>query len=186
MKIVACLVLFLTSAVAYSGVFTHDVIMYICDKTGAVPPVAREWVEFKFKPGVGVYVAEWNVPGVGQPAVFPPRSDDSFIVYSSSGEFVYDPSGFWRKKNTQEVQSEKTEPLKASERQVIQFLRTEGAIAAGDKQPTLEQLDAMFESWEALPGAAGDAKASRYERLMRRVRLLGGSDLDVYDHPVSP
>ena len=38
----------------------------------------------------------------------------------------------------------------------------------------------MYDAWDLLPGNQGDAKASKYERLMRPVRLRGLSDLDLY------
>ena len=70
--------------------------------------------------------------------------------------------------------------LRGRERKVIEFLRAEGAMAADALSPTPEGLQAMYDAWDLLPGNQGDAKASKYERLMRPVRLRGLSDLDLY------
>jgi hypothetical protein len=85
--------------------------------------------------------------------------------------------------DVEERQATKPARLKVAERRVVSFLRDEGAISAEDKSPTVDQLLAAFSAWSAMSGNSGDAKMTRYERLMRPVRLLGGTDADVYDHP---
>jgi biopolymer transport protein ExbD len=79
-------------------------------------------------------------------------------------------------------QSAKPQRLKASEKKVIQFLRSEGTIGVDDKTVTIDQLDAMFAAWEQLSETQQEKKYNKYERLMRQVRLRGGSELDLFDH----
>ena len=80
-------------------------------------------------------------------------------------------------------QEAKTPREKARENKVIDFLCSEGVLTNGSFTVTIEKLEAMFDAWDQLPGDLGDAKAAKYERLMRPLRLRGLSDTEVVYHP---
>lgn len=79
-------------------------------------------------------------------------------------------------------QSAKPTKLKTYEKKVIEFLRSEGAIAPGAVKVTKKEIDGMYDAWDVLPGNQGDAKASKYERKLRPVLRNGGEESDVYYH----
>lgn len=80
------------------------------------------------------------------------------------------------------AQAFKSAKLKAYENKVILFLRSEGAIATNAVSVTQDQLNAMYDAWYGLSGNQGDAKASKYERLLRPVVRNGGTELGVRYH----
>lgn len=80
-------------------------------------------------------------------------------------------------------QGAKSPSLKAAEKKLIQFLRDEGAIAAGAKSATAGEIDAMIANWEAtLNDQQLDKKSTKYDRLLKSVERRGGTELDSYYH----
>lgn len=81
------------------------------------------------------------------------------------------------------AQAAKSPRLKAAERKLIDFLRAEGAIAADAVSATPEQVNAMYETWEAtLNDAQIDKKSTKYTRLLERVERAGGTEAGAYRH----
>ena len=71
----------------------------------------------------------------------------------------------------------KSPSLKSAENKLIEFLRTEGAIAAGAVSATADQIDAMVANWEAtLNDSQLDKKSTKYDRLLRAVERRGGTE----------
>lgn len=78
-------------------------------------------------------------------------------------------------------QAAKSVRLKGHERKLIDFLRAEGAIAAGAVSATPEQIDAMYANWDAtLNDNQLERKSTKYTRLLEQVERSGGSEMDAY------
>ena len=74
-------------------------------------------------------------------------------------------------------QASKSPSLKQAENRLIEFLRTEGAIAAGAVLASADEIDAMVANWEAtLNDAQLEKKSAKYDRLLRAVERRGGTE----------
>jgi hypothetical protein len=169
------LVSFLLSAPVFSATLVDRVAHYLFLSGEVYDSPGR--VIIRGHPGAGKpsEIVFWGYPGPAPTEENLPSSGDTDAWLSARASQA-------EKAN----QAAKPANRKNAERKVIQFLRAEGAIATNAVSVTQEQIEALFAAWDLLPGNQGDTKASRYERLMRPVRLSGGSDLDVYFHPPTP
>lgn len=78
------------------------------------------------------------------------------------------------------VQEAKPAKRKSLEKKAMAFIK--GEVQLAGKSPTADEILSMYAKWDDLPEKQGDEKAAKFERLMRPIRLLGGSELDLYDH----
>ena len=75
------------------------------------------------------------------------------------------------------LQAAKPARLKAAEKNLIAFLRAEGAIAADAVSATPAQVDAMYDAWEAtLNDTQLEKKSTKYTRLLEKVERAGGTE----------
>lgn len=85
-----------------------------------------------------------------------------------------------------EKQLKKPKKLQDSENDMIEFLRDEGAIGKNATSAGIDEIDALFESWDkAESDENGDEIASKYAKYMRLLRSVernGGSETDVNWH----
>lgn len=80
-------------------------------------------------------------------------------------------------------QAAKPNPLKNAEKKMVTYLVNEGAMATNALSVTPAVVEAAYEIWDALPNTQGDNKAAKYNRLLKKITLRGGSEFDVYAHP---
>ena len=100
----------------------------------------------------GWTVLTWNVPG------YPPPADLQAVTDG-------------------ELQASKSPRLKAAEKALISFLRSEGAVAADAVSATPVQIDAMYDRWEAtLNDSQLEKKSTKYTRLLEKVERAGGTE----------
>lgn len=82
-----------------------------------------------------------------------------------------------------ERQAAKPNALKNAEKKLVAYLVAETAMATNALSVTPAVVEAAYDLWDALPNAQGDNKASKYNRLLKKVTLRGGTEFDVYAHP---
>lgn len=89
----------------------------------------------------------------------------------------------WAQESLAARQATKSPRLKGAEKQLIQFLRDEGVVAADAVTATPEQIDAMYEGWEAkLNDTQLEKKSIKYTRILEKVERAGGTEADAYYH----
>ena len=100
----------------------------------------------------------------------------------SADSRVYELKRIQSEKKDVLFQDKKTSKLKSYENKLIEYLREEGAIDSAATSVTAAELDAMYDEWDQMPDNKGDAKASKYERLLRPVIRNGGTETGVRFH----
>lgn len=135
--------------------------------------------------GVAIYT-----PGIGERVVYAvwpdsvPRPEEADLPTEEQAEVEL--SAFRSAKAAaKEIarQAAKSARLKGAEKQLVKFLRDEGAIATDAVSATPEQIDAMYEAWEAtLNDTQLEKKSIKYTRLLERVERAGGTEADAYYH----
>lgn len=72
--------------------------------------------------------------------------------------------------------------LRKAEDKLVKFLKQEGLVVEDGELPVSGPgIAALIASWGALSDNQADAKMSKYNRLLRPVIMLGGSELDLFD-----
>lgn len=120
-----------------------------------------------------VLSVDWDAASVGAPAPDVAALPDEATSAAAESAF--------RAAKEAKRQAAKSARLKGAEKKLIQFLRDEGAIAAGAKKVTVEQIDAMYANWEAtLNDTQLEKKSTKYTRLLEQVERAGGVEADAY------
>lgn len=211
MKKLICVLSFCAVAAAHG--FESEAIKHAADATGLAPSEVRSRVGFAASPVVSpvdgassaaiaaaaraagvnlsalpstVRISRWDLP-IPEPTSAELAAVEDASVVSEPDENMEYVGNKWRRKSAAALeairQSKKPAGLKAAERKLVKFLRDEGAIAADAVSATPEQIDAMYETWEAtLKDNQLEKKSSKYTRLLERVERAGGTEADAYYH----